>query len=225
MNDVPASAPDSHLEALTGHRVLSIALSRTGHRSALVMLAVVVLIAVASVEIVSTYHVFSGTSDEPATEAAGMEWLDRGTYRLDDTHPPLARIAVALGPYLEGLRLPADSNDWSTVGNQIFCARGQYSRNLALARFGNPALLHFRDRRGLELGSRSSRRIRRAMRRLAVLHPSSCAWKRRLGNNGHRAYSDVHRRVAGADALAPAPYLCSRLPVGVRRCAISSFKV
>lgn len=137
MNDVPASsARDSHLEALTGHRLLSIALSRTGHRSALVMLAVVVLIAVASVEIVSTYHVFSGTSDEPATEAAGMEWLDRGTYRLDDTHPPLARIAVALGPYLEGLRLPADSNDWNTVGNQIFSARGQYSRNLALARFG-----------------------------------------------------------------------------------------
>ena len=101
------------------------------------MVAASVLVSIAAVQIVSTYRVFSATADEPATISSGMEWLDRGTYRLDDTHPPLARIAVALGPYMEGLRLPSSNfNEWVKVGNEIFYARGEYSRNLALARLG-----------------------------------------------------------------------------------------
>ncbi|MES1255747.1 MAG: hypothetical protein ABUS56_09070, partial [Acidobacteriota bacterium] len=41
-------------------------------RSRLVFL---LLVSVASLRIVSTYHVFNETSDEPAHLAAGMEWL------------------------------------------------------------------------------------------------------------------------------------------------------
>ena len=67
---------------------------------------VFVLLALGAVRIVATYHVLSQAADEPATIAAGMEWLDKGTYNLDPLHPPLARVAAAVGPFLEGRRLP-----------------------------------------------------------------------------------------------------------------------
>ena len=40
---------------------------------------VFVLLALGAVRIVATYHVLSQAADEPATIAAGMEWLDKGT--------------------------------------------------------------------------------------------------------------------------------------------------
>src|ERR1017187_10357074 len=66
--------------------------------------AVLVLILIASVRIVSTYTVFNHTSDEPNHIACGMEWLDKGTYTYEAQHPPLARVAAALGPYLLDIR-------------------------------------------------------------------------------------------------------------------------
>ena len=119
-------------------------------RRAFMVLAVLVLAGVGATRIILTYHVFCQTYDEPASVAAGMEWLDRGTYRVDYSHPPLARLAVALGLYLDGLRLPAGGSElplrgdelvfapqsWVQVGNQILYARDQYSHNLALARLG-----------------------------------------------------------------------------------------
>ncbi len=91
------------------------------------------LIAVA--RIVSTYHVFSQTTDEPDHVAPGMEWLQYGTYTFEPLHPPLARVAVALGPYLAGLRLKDHGNLW-TEGNQLLQSQGRYLRNLTLARAG-----------------------------------------------------------------------------------------
>ena len=85
--------------------------------------------------IVSTYHVFSQTTDEPAHLATGMEWLERGTYTLEPLHPPLARVAVAIGPYLSGLRLTGHQNLW-IEGNQLLLAQGRYLHNLSLARLG-----------------------------------------------------------------------------------------
>jgi len=94
-----------------------------------------VLVAFAGFGIVSTYHVFSQAFDEPAHVAAGMEWLDRGRYTYETQHPPLARAAVALGPYLSGLRSTGAS--WLFhEGNLILMERGTYVRNLALARLG-----------------------------------------------------------------------------------------
>jgi len=81
-----------------------------------------------------TYRSFCQTNDEPAHIASGMEWLSRGTYTFEDTHPPLARIAVAAGPFLAGLKLHA--NDMWVGGHQILYDTGGYSRNLALARLG-----------------------------------------------------------------------------------------
>lgn len=102
-------------------------------RGLLVAIAMFLLVAVAVARIVSTYHVFSQTTDEPDHVAPGMEWLQWGTYTFEPLHPPLARVAVALGPYLSGLRLIDHRNFW-IEGNELLLARGQYLHNLALAR-------------------------------------------------------------------------------------------
>jgi hypothetical protein len=85
--------------------------------------------------IVSTYPVFNQTWDEPAHVAAGMEWLDRGSYTYEPLHPPLARVMVALGPRLAGIRSAGHQAVW-LEGNSILYAGGEYHRNLALARLG-----------------------------------------------------------------------------------------
>src|ERR1700735_4401182 len=64
----------------------------------------VALILLGTIRIVATYTVFSHTFDEPAHLACGMEWLDQRVYRWEPQHPPLARVAAALGPYLMGVR-------------------------------------------------------------------------------------------------------------------------
>jgi hypothetical protein len=100
-----------------------------------VAIALVVLAAVGAARIISTYHVFSQTYDEPAHLATGMEWLERGSYRLEPLHPPMARVAVALGPYLSGLRLTGQGKLWPE-GNAILLAHHRYLHNLTLARLG-----------------------------------------------------------------------------------------
>jgi len=98
----------------------------------------VLLLAVAVARIVSTYSVFNQTWDEAVHVACGMEWLQLGTYNYEDLHPPLARVAVAMGPYLSGIRINGqDPNpDALATGNAIFAARGRYLHNLALSRLG-----------------------------------------------------------------------------------------
>lgn len=99
------------------------------------LLPVFLLVGISAGRIISTYYVFSQTTDEPAHVTAGMEWLVRGTYRFEPLHPPLALVAVALGPFLSGIRLSSQEDLWKE-GNEIFHARGRYSHNLALARLG-----------------------------------------------------------------------------------------
>src|SRR5947209_14951693 len=79
-------------------------------RSALLAAALVLL---ASARIIATYTVFNHTADEPAHVACGMEWLDQGVYRWEAQHPPLARVAAALGPYLLGVRSQGTARDIS----------------------------------------------------------------------------------------------------------------
>jgi hypothetical protein len=94
-----------------------------------------VLVAIGSLRIVSTYNVFSHTADEPAHLAAGLEWLSKGVYRYEAQHPPLARVAAALGPYLDGLRTDDNPDMWRE-GLAILYRDGHYDRTLALARLG-----------------------------------------------------------------------------------------
>jgi 4-amino-4-deoxy-L-arabinose transferase-like glycosyltransferase len=66
-----------------------------------------------------------------------MEWLSKGTYHYEDQHPPLARVAAALGPWLAGLHSwnrPLMYNEGAAI---LYTDGGvQYDRNLALARLG-----------------------------------------------------------------------------------------
>ncbi len=97
--------------------------------------AFVVLAALGVARIVATYPVFSQTTDEPAHVAAGMEWLQRGSYTFEPLHPPLARVSVALGPYLSGRRLSGTAKMWKQ-GDDILMQPGRYEHVLALARLG-----------------------------------------------------------------------------------------
>ena len=66
--------------------------------------AAALLAAIACTLCVSTYHIFGNFWDEPEHIAAGLVLIDRGEYRYDNQHPPLARLAAAIGPYLAGAR-------------------------------------------------------------------------------------------------------------------------
>jgi 4-amino-4-deoxy-L-arabinose transferase-like glycosyltransferase len=98
------------------------------------------LVALASARIVSTYTVFSPTSDEPAHIASGMEWLDQHVYTWEPQHPPLARVAAALGPYLmagHSQNTPRTSDiAFSIEGTAILEKTGHFEEALALARLG-----------------------------------------------------------------------------------------
>lgn len=99
-------------------------------------MGVLILIGMAVAGVVNSWTGLSATYDEPYHIASGMEWLDKGTYTYELQHPPLARVAVALGPYLKGLRsisLP----DIVDEGNAILYSTGNYRSNLASARSGN----------------------------------------------------------------------------------------
>lgn len=98
-------------------------------------LAAVVLTAAAVLRIASTYPVFSQSWDEPAHLATGMEWLDEGRYTREPLHPPLARVMIALGPYLDGARSAGFANTWRE-GNALLHRHDEYQRNLTLARLG-----------------------------------------------------------------------------------------
>jgi MFS family permease len=94
------------------------------------------LAAIGSARIVSTYQVFNHTIDEPDTIAPGMEYLSIGKYLYEDTHPPLGRVFAAIGPYLAGERFHPGPNSYFE-GYRILGHAAHYDRVLALARIGN----------------------------------------------------------------------------------------
>jgi len=98
-------------------------------------LLAVLLVAAASIRLVSAYGTFSQTFDEPAHLACGIEFLDRGVYNYEAQHPPLARVALALGPYLSGVRSIGLPSMWDE-GNALLGKGDDYTRILSLARAG-----------------------------------------------------------------------------------------
>lgn len=92
-------------------------------------------IVVACGAVIATYGVFNQTFDEPAHIATGLEWLEKGTYTLEPLHPPVARVAAAFGPWLDGAR--GQGARWVFFeGNRILWAQDSYQRTLGLARLG-----------------------------------------------------------------------------------------
>jgi Dolichyl-phosphate-mannose-protein mannosyltransferase len=105
-------------------------------RAGAVALALVLL---ATIRIAATYTVFTHTYDEPSHIACGMEWLDHGRYQYEAQHPPLARVAAALGPYLLGARgqnTPRNTRDAIMVEGLRILYSGDYDKLLAAARAG-----------------------------------------------------------------------------------------
>src|SRR5262249_52107542 len=96
---------------------------------------VIIIFVMATLPIIGTYPLLSHTSDEPAHIAAGMELLDRGTFTYEQQHPPSARLAVALGPYLLGVRSYGADNI-GDEGLAILYTSGDYQHTLRAARLG-----------------------------------------------------------------------------------------
>jgi len=99
------------------------------------------LVAASVLRIVATYPNTSQAYDEAGHIAAGMQFLDKGTYTLDQVHPPLAPVAIAVPLYISGLRypqLPGPQTDYTytVIGNHILYDGGDLARHLALARTG-----------------------------------------------------------------------------------------
>lgn len=99
-------------------------------------MGVLMLIGMGVVGVAGNWTALSLTVDETYHIANGMEWLDRGTQRVFE-QPPLAQGAVALGPYLKGIRSPAiKSADLNEEGLAILQSGGDYRNNLRFARLG-----------------------------------------------------------------------------------------
>ena len=104
------------------------------------LVLVLALILLASVRIVATYTVFNHVVDESGHIAAGMEWLEKGVYQWEAQHPPLARVASALGPYFLGIRGQGTPHQglesmWHE-GTRILYYGHNYDHTLAMARLG-----------------------------------------------------------------------------------------
>ena len=97
--------------------------------------SVIIIFVLGTLPIIGTYTVFSHTTDEPAHIAAGMELLDRGAFTYEQQHPPLARLAVALGPYLLGARSHGASYI-TDEGLAILYTSDDYLQTLRAARLG-----------------------------------------------------------------------------------------
>jgi Dolichyl-phosphate-mannose-protein mannosyltransferase len=95
--------------------------------------AVAVLTLVAVVRVASTHRVFSEVLDEPAHVAGGFEWL-QGTYLLDASHPPLARILGVLP--IAGFPVPR-AKDMVPYGNELLYHGDRYEKTLSRVRMGN----------------------------------------------------------------------------------------
>ena len=100
-------------------------------------IAFVLLTLLSCVLAASTWRVYSNTWDEPEHLAAGIELLDRGRYEYDTEHPPIARIFMALGPYLAGAHsYGTPPPDGVQEGVDILYTDGHYDTFLTLARLG-----------------------------------------------------------------------------------------
>ncbi|AIF81207.1 glycosyl transferase family protein [endosymbiont of Acanthamoeba sp. UWC8] len=115
-----------------------------------------ILLSVGSIRIILTYDKLTISPDELVHVATGLELIENGTYYLEALHPPLARLSVAILPYLGGASLseefyakyshPFNENSGykqsfegrNLGGQQIFFAKSHdnYKKMVFLSRLG-----------------------------------------------------------------------------------------
>ena len=86
--------------------------------------------------IVSTYHVFATTADEPAHIACGLQYVAQHIYRYESQHPPLTRAMIALLPYLSGTR-PRGKPTFQLEGWDLITYQHHGEQTLMRMRLGN----------------------------------------------------------------------------------------
>ena len=89
--------------------------------------------------IAATYRSIAQTSDETPNIACGMQYLDLGRYDYGAFHPPLARLAMAIGPYLYGARAQKLPDRWHE-GNAVLHSEPRHGKALTLARRRHPSV-------------------------------------------------------------------------------------
>jgi 4-amino-4-deoxy-L-arabinose transferase-like glycosyltransferase len=101
--------------------------------------ALLLVVACSTAAIVSTYSRLSQTWDEGIHVSAGLEYLQAGRYTIQTENPPLARVVLALWPFMHGARLPpTDSATFIESGLAgPFYRTADYRKNLTQARVGN----------------------------------------------------------------------------------------
>jgi len=105
------------------------------HRRLIARWIALAIAVIASLAVVRAAGHFNQTFDEGAHVASGIEWFQFHTYSYDPQHPPLGRIAIALGPWLSGVRGSHLLTSWEE-GNRILMDGSRYAHTLALARLG-----------------------------------------------------------------------------------------
>lgn len=115
-------------------------------RTAITILGCLAFALLGTTLVVTSSKHLSATVDEPTHVAAGLEWWQWSRYRLSRENPPLSRMAVGLGPYAAGYRLPWDETREArlyrkllgprSLGQEILYSSGRPERALALARLG-----------------------------------------------------------------------------------------
>ncbi len=96
------------------------------------------LLLVTAARIGFLYPECTATSDEWIHIVAGLQIYEEGIYSYDLEHPPLARFAVGVLPYLSGVRVPSDGppREW-----YVLKRAEDYWQALTLARIGNSVFL------------------------------------------------------------------------------------
>ena len=96
----------------------------------------ILLIAIGAARIGSTWSRFSFTNDEPQHFACGLEYLQHHTYLIEPEQPPLSRIAMAMGPWLDGSRLTGPREALAGQDVAALYQKGDPERTLTLMRVG-----------------------------------------------------------------------------------------
>ena len=94
------------------------------------------LIVLAFVRIALAEPVFSVTPDEPMHVMEGLQILSEHRYGIQIQNPPLARVLLAIGPWLAGVRIDPNRGIFDQI-DDVFHSTGHYIRDLALARAGS----------------------------------------------------------------------------------------
>src|ERR1019366_9577841 len=100
-------------------------------KPAVCALIVALFIGIGGGRVVSTYHVFTHAIDEGAHLACGIQWF-QNSYTYDQKHTPIARISIALLPYLSGVRGYGDPSFWQE-GVLVLSSGGRDWHQLPLA--------------------------------------------------------------------------------------------